>query len=126
MFLVGLISWWYGAGVLGQLRRMSERFSRTASFFSIGQLLSTLFSPYRQISASVGGDSFAQVVKGFFDQLVSRIIGGIVRTTTVLIGCVTMILHGAVEVILVIGWALLPLVPIVGATLFALGWVPSW
>jgi len=126
MFLVGLISWWYGAGVLGQFRRMSERFSRTASFFSIGQLISTLLSPYRQISASVGGDSFAQVIKGLFDQLVSRIIGGIVRMTTILIGCIAIIVHGVFEIILVVGWVLLPLTPIVGSVLFALGWVPSW
>lgn len=126
MFLVGLVSWWYGSGLVGQWQRMIGRFIRTFSFFSIGQLLATLFAPYRQIAASVGGDSFGQVIRGFFDQLVSRVIGAIVRFLTVIIGLIAIVFHGFVELLIVVAWVLLPLLPIAAALLFAIGWVPSW
>lgn len=126
MFLVGLISWWYGSGWRGQWRRIFDRWIRTAQFFSIGQLLATLFSPYRQISAETGGGSFSQAIRGFFDQLISRAIGGIVRTFTILAGIVVIFLQATVEILVVVFWLFLPLTSIAGAVLFALGWVPSW
>lgn len=126
MFLVGLISWWYGDGLKGRFLRTVEDWRRTAAFFSIGQLASTLFSPYRQISANVSRDSFAATIKGVFDQLISRIIGSIIRTFTIIAGVVTLIFHLLEGVVLTVLWLFMPLFPIVGAIIFAIGWVPSW
>lgn len=126
MFLVGLFSWWYGRGWVSQWGRVVDRWMRTVHFFSIGQLLRTLFSPYRQISANIQGDSFAQEMRAFFDQLISRIIGSIVRGFTILFGLIVIYLQIVFEVIVMILWWFLPLLPVIGALLFALGWVPSW
>ena len=86
MFLVGLISWWYGRGWVEQLRRSGGMLMRTLEFFSVGQLAATLFSPFRQISVGVGGVGLAAAFSAFIDRLISRIIGAIIRSGTILIG----------------------------------------
>jgi len=76
MFLVGILSWWYGRGWLGQWHRVNNRWRTTVQFFSIGQLFATLFSPFRQISANNTSDSNPIVaLRAVFDQLISRVIG---------------------------------------------------
>lgn len=126
MFLVGMISWWYGRGWRGQFRRVRSRLAQTASFFSIGQLFSTLFSPFRQISAGKVDGSFAVVMRALVDQLLSRVIGSIVRSFTILIGIIALIFQTLFEGIVLVLWLFLPIFPIVGLVMLAIGWAPSW
>jgi hypothetical protein len=127
MFLVGLISWWYGRGWVGQWRRMTLRFKATLDFFSVGQLLSTLFSPFRQISATgSNGTGFGAAMRNMLDKLISRVIGAIVRTMTILAGVVIILLQAVYEAVLIVGWWFVPILPIAGLVLFAIGWVPVW
>lgn len=127
MFLVGLISWWYGRGWVGQWKRIAHRFALTLEFFSIGQLLSTFFSPFRQISAAGGSDgSIGGAFRAFTDRLISRIIGAIVRFFTILFGLIVIALQAVYEAVIMIAWWFLPILPIAGLILLAIGWVPSW
>lgn len=127
MFLVGLISWWYGRGWVGQWRRIAQRFMATLDFFSIGQLLSTFFSPFRQISANERGDgSFGSSLRLFGDKLISRLIGSFIRFFTILFGLIVIILQTLYELIIMISWWLVPLLPVAGLIMLAIGWVPTW
>ena len=126
MFLVGLLQWWYGRGWLSQLAVFKERLARTAAFFSIGELAATLFSPFRQISAGRVNGSVGVQLRALADQLISRVIGAIVRTGTIIIGIVVLIVRIIFEAIVLTSWPLLPLLPIVGFIMFAIGWVPEW
>jgi len=127
MFLVGILSWWYGRGWLAQWRRISDRWRTTVDFFSIGQLFSTLFAPFRQISATTTNASNpVAALRAFFDQLVSRVVGAVVRSFTILAGCIVIVLQVLYESLLMIFWWFLPVMPIVGFILLAIGWVPSW
>jgi hypothetical protein len=126
MFLVGMISWWYGRGWRGQFVRVRDRLVQTASFFSIGQLLKTLFAPFRQISAGRVDGPIGVIFRAFFDQLISRVIGAIVRFFTILFGIVVLILQGLYEALILIVWLFLPVFPVVGLVMMAIGWVPSW
>jgi hypothetical protein len=127
MFLVGLISWWYGRGWLTHLYRVGGRFKATLEFFSVGQLMATLFSPFRQISAGPSGDaSFGGAVRAFFDQLLSRVIGATIRFFTIIFGLIAIALQSVYEGIVLIIWWLLPLLPIIGFIAVAIGWVPTW
>lgn len=120
------MSWWYGRGWVGQWRRNGDMLLRTLEFFSVGQLLSTLFSPFRQISAGVGGDgSLPAAVSAFFDKLVSRIIGALIRSTTILVGVVLIALQAAYVGVSMVLWWVVPLFPLAGLVLFMLGWVPN-
>lgn len=127
MFLVGLLSWWYGRGWIGQWQRMLRRFQATLEFFSIDQLAATLFSPFRQISATTsGGRGFGGAVRTLLDKLISRCIGAIVRSMTIIAGSIVIVFQALYECILIIGWWFVPALPIIGLVLFAIGWVPAW
>ncbi len=127
MFLVGLISWWYGQGWTGQYKRAVARLAVTVEFFSVGQLAQTLFAPFRQIAAVGGGDgTVGSAVRALVDKTISRVIGAIVRTGTIIIGGFVMALQVLYELIIMIAWWFVPLLPVVGAIMLAIGWVPVW
>ena len=126
MFLVGIISWWYSDGWKGQLRRIRDRLASTVGYFSIGQLFSTLFSPFRQISADRIDGSIAMKMRAFFDKTLSRVIGAVVRLFTILAGIIVLLIQIIFEVVVVLIWLLLPFFPIAGFVMFAIGWAPKW
>lgn len=126
MFIMGLFSWWYGAGWRQRAGIVKERLMSSIDYFSIDLLLRTYFSPFRQISAGGVDGPIAIKVQAFFDKLISRIIGAIVRTLIIAIGVVTITLHTILGCIVLVVWAIIPLLPFIGAILFAIGWVPSW
>lgn len=123
MFLVGILSWWYGRGWSSQWRQVTDRWRATVQFFSIGQLLSTLFSPFRQISAAQGAATNpAAAMRAFVDQLISRLIGAFVRFFTILAGTVIILFQIIFGVITMTFWLIIPLLPVVGFILLAIGW----
>jgi hypothetical protein len=126
MFLVGIISWWYGDGWKGQLRRIRDRLSASAGYFSIGQLFSTLFSPFRQISAGSSGGPVGTQLRAFFDKTLSRLIGAIVRLFTIGAGLIVMLVQAIVELIILLVWLVFPAFPVVGIIVAIIGWVPTW
>ena len=126
MFLVGLLSWWYGRGWQQRVDLIWEGLKRTAATFSIGQLFQTLFAPFRQISAGSPGGSIAQQMRALFDQTISRFVGFMVRTITIIAGSIILLLRTLVGGIAIVGWPLVPLLPFVGLIVFVIGWVPQW
>ena len=93
-------------------------------YFSLDLLLRTLFSPFRQISAgSVRGPIGVQL-RALVDNLISRIIGGIVRTIVIVIGSVTLLLSCTLGLLRIIAWPFIPLLPIVCIVFASQGWVP--
>ncbi|MNQ84559.1 hypothetical protein D3C85_996930 [compost metagenome] len=123
---MGILSWWYGDGWRQRVGLIGERLARTLDFFSISLLLQTLFSPFRQISAGKMSGPIGVQVRAFFDRLISRLIGAMVRTFMIVAGIVVITLHVIWGVIVMIGWALVPLLPIAGILLFSIGWAPTW
>lgn len=126
MFLVGLLQWWYSRGWIGEVGRVGRRLRATAGFFSIGQLVSTLFSPFRQISAAGVSGSAGVQLRAFFDKLISRCIGFVVRSGTIIVGLVALLLQGSLGAVTLVLWFVLPPLPVIGILLFAIGWVPQW
>ncbi len=125
MFIVGLLGWWYGAGWQGRLRLIGERLARAQDFFSIDLLLKTWFSPFRQIGTEGGGRGLSEQMRAMLDKLVSRLIGGIIRTFMIIFGALWLAfltVAGLVELVL---WFVVPAFPVVGLLLFAIGWVPG-
>lgn len=126
MFLVGILSWWYGDGWMQRAGLIRERLARTLDFFSISLLFKTLFSPFRQISAGKIRGPIGVQIHAFFDRLTSRIIGAMVRTFMIVAGVTVIALHIVWGLIVLAGWALVPLLPIAGILLFSIGWAPTW
>jgi len=125
MFLVGILSWWYGEGWRGRMRIITERLARTTDFFSIGLLAVTLFSPFRQISAGKVQGSLDVQLRAFADQLISRLIGAIVRFGTILFGLGFIVLQLIFASIVLLGWLVIPILPIAGLIMTVIGWVPQ-
>lgn len=114
MFLVEMISWWYGDGWKCRLLMGINRIKSSADFFSIKQMIVTLFEPFRQISASKKDGSINVIVQSFFDRLVSRFVGFFMRMTMIIAGVVTILSQVIYGCIIVFVWALVPLFPFVG------------
>lgn len=124
MFIVGLLSWWYGAGWRGRAAAFRNKLAGTMDYFSIDLLLRTLFSPFRQISAGNVNGSLSVQMHAFFDQLISRVIGAFVRSIMIIIGVMTLIVYGLIGLGLLILWAFIPLFPGIGLVLMLKGWMP--
>lgn len=124
MVIVGFVQWWYGAGLLRQLRLGREHIANFFDYFSIDLLIRTFFSPFRQISAGSVQGPIGLQIRAFFDRLISRVIGATVRTLTILVGVITIFLTIIVEIVRVVVWVLLPVAPSIGLVLTFLGWMP--
>lgn len=124
MVIVGMLAWWYTSGLHGLLRAVSNRFVAVFDYFSIDLLFTTLFSPFRQISAgSVNGPVGAQF-RALIDNLISRLIGAVMRTIVMLIGLVTLIILMIISGLQLVAWVVVPLAPIAGLILMFIGWLP--
>lgn len=109
--MVNLFQWWYSGGWATFASRLRERLRKSLDYFSMGSLLRTLFSPFRQIDAGGRG------LRAFFDTLFSRIVGAFVRIFILIFGVIVLLLESTVGAILLIVWPLIPLMPVVGIVL---------
>lgn len=126
MFVAGILSWWYGAGWRTRMSRATERLIRTYDYFSIDILARTLFAPFRQISAGSVSGSISVMFRAWVDRTISRFIGAFIRTFLIIFGCATIVMQMLFGVVELIVWAIIPLLPVVGAVLAVIGWIPSW
>ncbi|HEX6461851.1 MAG TPA: hypothetical protein VFZ58_01095 [Candidatus Saccharimonadales bacterium] len=124
MIVFSLFRWWYSEGLLGQLKAVERRISGTADYFSVGLLLKTLFSPFRQISAGQVQGPLAVKWRAWLDKLISRFVGAAFRIVTIIAGLATLCLQLLIGLVLLLGWALLPLLPVAGLLLTLSGWLP--
>ncbi len=124
MFIVGLFSWWYGAGWKRCVLAVRDNLLTIYDYFSIDLLLRTLFSPFRQISAGKVRGSIEVQFRAMFDNLISRTIGLIVRSLVIVIGLVVLTVMAIVGLIRVVMWPLTPVFPVICVLFAMMGWVP--
>lgn len=121
MSVVDLFQWWYFKGWGVAWLDLKTMLGNTVDLFSIGQLLRTLFKPFRQISANTGGDAVDAKISAFFDRLVSRVIGAIVRIGIILTGTLVILVESIFTLLMLIIWPLIPFLPIAGIMLSIAG-----
>jgi hypothetical protein len=126
MFLVGIFSWWYGNGWISRVQMIKDRLVASADFFSIGLLASTLFAPFRQISAGNVVGPIGDQIRAFFDRLISRAIGAVVRSCVIVFGLIVMSIQAFFGLIVLVFWLIIPLLPIIGLIMMVIGWTPQW
>lgn len=124
MVIVGLLSWWYTAGLIERLRRLRARLSSVADYFSLSLLARTLFAPFRQISAGQVDGPLPVQLRAFFDRLFSRVIGAVVRLIMIGVGTAALVGMVVYGLIVLAGWLLMPLAPMIGLVMMMTGWVP--
>lgn len=126
MFIVGLLSWWYGDGWRQRALMVRERLLGAIDYFSVDLLLKTLFSPYRQISAGGVRGPIGVRWRAFVDRLISRCVGAVIRTVVIIIGCVSIVLIAVLGLLVLALWLVIPLAPLAGVIMMIVGWVPRW
>ena len=126
MVIVWALSWWYGAGWKAFLLGLRERLASSYDYFSIGLLASTLFAPFRQISAGQVSGPIGVKLRAFGDRLISRFIGALVRLVLIFVGIIWLFVQVVGGAVALIVWALLPVLPLIGFIVMLSGWVPSW
>ncbi len=85
------------------------------NYFSVLQLLKTLFSPWRQYKWSPGrGFDIPRFFEALFSNLISRILGAIVRSVLIVIGLSIEIFIIFTGLIIFLGWFILPILLILG------------
>lgn len=121
---MGLLRWWYTIGWSQRARMVMDRLDGAMDFFSIGLLLRTMFSLFRQDGAGSVDGSLSVKLQAFAGRMISRVIGAMIRFTVLLIGVVTITLQTFLGITVLIAWAVVPLLPIIGFVLMIGGWVP--
>ena len=85
------IRWHYGAAFHELFHVWLNFLWFIIHFFSIPQLSRSLFLPWKRITEERRGYSFENIASFFIINLLSRVIGGLVRGTVVLIGLVVLL-----------------------------------
>lgn len=124
MIVWDVLVWWYTEGWRQRLTALEGRVAGMVDYFSIDLLLKTLFTPFRQISAGQTNGPLDVQMRAFFDRLVSRVIGGVIRLLMVGIGAVAITLGLLLDGLLLVMWAFVPIMPVLGLLLFLSGWLP--
>ena len=119
--VLNFLSWWYGAGLKRIATRADERAFGVLKDFSVGLLARTWFAPFRQIDAANVRGSMQVQFQAWFARTFSRFFGAGLRTLMIITGVVVAALTWLLGVLWVLLWPFLPLLPIAGAVLWAIG-----
>ncbi|HEY8999245.1 MAG TPA: hypothetical protein VIM53_02910 [Candidatus Saccharimonadales bacterium] len=103
-----MMRWWYTRGWALCLTRTQARGRRVAQNFSAGQILGSLFAPWRQIVAG-GGRNIQERLQDAVSNGVSRLVGFVIRFFVLLASGVIFIGIGVFGVVEVVAWPLVPL-----------------
>ncbi len=84
-------------------------------FFSVGLLLKTLFSPWRKYEwhRTSRGFNLKAALEVHFSNLISRLLGAIVRLITILIALVVELLILFLGIIVITLWFFLPIILVI-------------
>lgn len=84
-------------------------------YFSVLLLLKTLFAPWRRIAWSAGGGfNIGGMVEVFFSNLISRILGALIRSILVTVGLMVEAMLCIIALLSMGAWLLLPFLIVAG------------
>lgn len=107
-----MLRWWYVSGWVQAIRRITEQAGRVERIFSFSILLKTLFAPWRRIISAPGKGLDAKV-HAALDNLVSRCIGFVIRSTVVLVAAIAIVITTLLGILMAVLWPLIPIAIIV-------------
>jgi hypothetical protein len=112
MIVLAFLSWWYGRGWKLMFESLKKRVQGIGNAFSVSLLLRTLFAPWRRIITPPGA-SLADKFRALGDNIVSRVIGFIVRFFVLIGALISIVFVGLLSLIQVVLWPfIIPAIPI--------------
>ena len=121
VLVMSLLRWWYTDGWRARARLLANRLDGTIDYFSFDLLVKTLFTPFRQISAGRVDGPLEVKMRALVDKLFSRVIGAFIRLIILIIGAFVISFQAVFGLFVLVGWFLVPLLPVVGAILATVG-----
>ena len=122
MLLLDLTGWWYSRGWAWAIRQLFiVRTARIITFFSIADLLKTLFAPFRQDAVETRHAPVGVKLQAFGGNIISRVFGFFIRIALIGIGLIVIALNFVLSLIASVIWPLIPLGPIVAVVLLVSG-----
>lgn len=105
-------SWWYGDGLIRFWQAIQIMTEKVYSFFSITLLLRTIFDPWKRDAYYIENAAIDIRIKIWFNNLISRVIGFIIRLFTIFAGLVVTSVFFIFLIVILLGWVFLPIVVI--------------
>ena len=121
MLFISLFKWWYHDGWIQRARTLNTRLDGVIDYFSIDLLAKTLFAPFRQDGVGRVDGPLEVKMRALLDNLMSRVIGAIIRTVILIAGIITIAGYVVYGFIMLIVWAIVPVAPFVGIALAVIG-----
>ncbi len=120
MWVWAMLRWWYGTGWLAELTRQAKQLDRVEDYFSFGQLLRTLFQPFKQIDAGSRRGGLGVQFRAWLDRSMSRVVGASARIILLCVGVLWWVVSALIGACWLFLWPFLPVAPLVGGVLMAL------
>ena len=108
--MVTYFSWWYGQAVDSFWRAIIIMTRKVYSFFSIRILFVTIFDPWKRDAYGVENASLETRFKIFVANMLSRVIGFVIRLFTIIMGLASVALFFLLLVSILVIWLFLPIV----------------
>ena len=114
MLFVDILGWWYSRGFSWAAHQLFVvSMEKILNFFSIAELLKTLFAPFRQDTMQVKNAPLTVKLQAFGGNIISRFFGFIIRSVLIIFGIVCLLINGVVGIFGIILWPLVPLTPLI-------------
>lgn len=111
---IDYIKWHYTCALISYIRVYKNFWWFIVQFFSIPQLTSSLFSPYKRITEKrVSGFDIEAWFSYILINLMSRIIGFIIRLTIILLGIICLISFSLLALFGYAVWIIAPILLVV-------------
>lgn len=124
--LKAFISWWYTKGWAWRAEKILDGIEKTMDYFSLGLLIKTWFSPFRQIDAGkLANASLEMRMKKLFDRTFSRFMGAMLRTILMLVGIIVISAKAVFGLATLLFWPIMPIFPVISIFIFMSGWTPQ-
>jgi hypothetical protein len=105
-----MLSWWYSNGWKMLFRKIKNGLLGIAASFSVSTLIKTLGQPWRQIVTMPNpNQTIQEKIRAVGDNLVSRVVGLMVRSVTLLAALAVMVLGSLGGILALVAWPLVPL-----------------
>jgi hypothetical protein len=118
MVFIDMVGWWYLHGWSWAAEYMFVKNNQQIiKYFSLNDLIRTLFAPYRQTFAGKRGYSVGEKLRAVVDSAVSRAVGLVVRVFIICAAIISLAVNTVSSVLVVIIWPVIPVLPIIGVFL---------
>ncbi len=111
---LNFISWYYFERTRAIIQVWKNFLKFNLAYFSTGFLLKTFFSPWRKYQWSYGrGLDIGRYFQVFTSNLLSRVMGSIVRFFLIIIGAIFELLVFLLGIVAIVSWIFLPVILII-------------